>query len=183
MARFERTTQGCCRLLGAGYGTPGALTELDGYVRVPVCSHGPRGGDPVVRAHDVGAVLGAVHEHGVELGVVDAAAPIADVLTCAVAEMTSKVEARPVGVGRRHPALTGKTHGVGDCHRAQARAPVERTQARCGTVPVDERLRRRSDDERWRHSPHGGCGRGWRRGSARRDRRWDWAGPQTFACT
>src|SRR4029077_10049119 len=70
------------------------LAELDSDVPIPVRSHHPRRSDVVVRPEDVRQVFGAGHEHGVELSIVDARRPVADVLTRLVAKAAVEVEVR-----------------------------------------------------------------------------------------
>src|SRR5438477_341917 len=67
------------------------LAEFDRNIGSSVRSDRPRGRDVTVRAEDVGAVLCAVHEHRVELRVVDAARPPADVLADLRAEVAAQV--------------------------------------------------------------------------------------------
>src|ERR1700694_5892039 len=94
------------------------LTELHGDVAVAIGSDDPSGGHVVVRAEDVGAVIGTVHEHRVDLLVVNAFRPPADVLARLSSQATSEVDTRPIGVGyvtlRRHAV------GVADCDVGEA---------------------------------------------------------------
>src|ERR1700730_16210388 len=96
MASFDRTTPGPGRLLGAPSWWRGTLPELDRYICVPVGSDHPRGGDVAVWAHDVGAMVGAVHEHRVQLGIVDPSAPPPDVFTGLLAQAARQVRVRTI---------------------------------------------------------------------------------------
>src|ERR1700694_2807257 len=141
------------------------LAELHGDVAVAIRGDDPGGGHVVVWAEDVGTVIGAVHEHRVELSVVDALRPPADVLARLVTQTASEVDVRPVGVGDE--ALGSHAVGVADRDVVEARAPGQWTKTRCSAILIDQRLLRGADDDwrrsRWRR-------RRWRSGS-RRSRR------------
>src|SRR5213594_4790552 len=136
--------------------SPADLSELDCDVSLPVTRHDPGSGDVVVRTHDVRVVLGAVHEHCVELGVVDAPRPVTDVLAGLVAQAARQVDLRAVGV--REESLRSDPVGVAYRHAGQAAAPRQGRQAVGGPVLVDQRLLRAVDDDGW-----GGGARGRRR--------------------
>src|SRR2546426_607997 len=118
----SETPFGYLALLGGAW-----LAEVDRNIGPTVGTDGPRGGDVVVRTEDVRLVLRAVHEHGVELRVVDPARPPADVLTDLTAEMTGEVAADPVVMLERD-TRSGKLGRLGSGHCRQTRAPGQRSQ-------------------------------------------------------
>src|ERR1700694_841065 len=108
------------------------LAELHRDVAVAVVGDDPGGPDVVVGPHDVRPVAGAVHEHRVQLRVVDAAGPEADVLTALVAEPTAEVLVGPPGV--RDAARVGHPERVLVGDAGEAGVPVQGSEAGAGTV-------------------------------------------------
>src|SRR4030088_3579812 len=74
------------------------LAELNRNVAGAVCGNYPDGPYIVVRAQDVRPVTCAVHEHSVELGVIDAARPPADVLPRLVTQAAREVHGGSIRV-------------------------------------------------------------------------------------
>ena len=121
----------------------GGVEELLGVVGVAVRGHHPRGRHVGVVPQDVRPVARAVHVHGVDLGVVDAAGDIGDVLAGrGRANPTLEVVGRSVGV--REEALVRDPLRVGHRHRGQAIAPGQRRQSTIRRpVLIDQGLERR----------------------------------------
>src|SRR5256886_2108829 len=130
----SETTCGYQVLLGGA-----ALSEFDRNkgaavgTDLPCCRH------IAVRTEDVRLVIRAVHEHRIELRVVDPAGPPADVLADLVAEMTREVAADAV-VMLKWDTGGGELAGLGARDCGQTRAPRQRRQVVARTVLVDESL-------------------------------------------
>src|SRR2546427_6089484 len=135
----SETTCGYQALLGGA-----ALPEFDRNkgaavgADLPCCRH------VAVRTEDVRLVIGAVHEHRVELRVADPAGPPSDVLADLVAEMTREVAADAV-VMLKCDARGGELGGLSTRDCGQTRVPRQRRQVVARAVLVDESLLRGAD--------------------------------------
>src|SRR3982074_56774 len=103
------------------------LAELHRDVAGAIRGDDPGGCHVVVRAEDIGTVVGTVHEHRVELPIVDAFRPPTDVFARLASTATGEVDIRPIGVG--DVTLRCNAVGVADRDVVEAGAPGQRTKA------------------------------------------------------
>src|SRR5205823_4862301 len=113
------------------------LAEFDCNIAPTVRSDRPRGRYISIRTEDVRAVLCAVHEHRVELRVVDPSRPPADVFADLRAQMTAKVLLHAAVVLESHVGRS-KVCSLGAGNVVEAAAPGQWRQPAAGAVLVDE---------------------------------------------
>src|SRR5207253_9968338 len=123
------------------------LAELDRNIGSTIRSNRPCGRHVAVRTEDVGAVFGAVHEHRVELRVVDTTRPPADVLADLRTEVAAKVLLHAAVMLERHVGRS-EVRGLAPRDVVQAAAPRERWDSFAGAVWVGQALLRRVDYKR-----------------------------------